>query len=224
MGDPAPENRTMSIPEPRFELRGPAGVQQRMSQLRAKMGLNSRPKDDFQLPPTGDTSGLSGPIGKNGSTATGGLESGDSLRPMDPHMFGVTLGNRATVDKLQIQNIISQVAREQNIDASLLRAVVEAESDFNPHELSNKGAQGLMQLMPDTAKELGVTNPFDPYQNLTGGAKYLGQMIRKYEGNIELALAAYNAGPGNVDRAGGVPNFAETKNYVDKILRKIGRR
>jgi soluble lytic murein transglycosylase-like protein len=177
------------------------------------MGIRQKADTKFEVKQP-DASGLTGNIGE--------ASSGDDLRPLDPTMLGISIGNRKHVDKMQIQNLISQVAREQNIDSNLLRAVVEAESDFNPFEVSNKGARGLMQLMPDTARELGVANPLDPYQNLTGGAKYLNQMLKRYQGNTELALAAYNAGPGNVDRAGGVPNFAETKNYVNKILRRIG--
>ena len=125
--------------------------------------------------------------------------------------------------KLQVQALISKVAVEQGIDERLLKAVVQAESDFNPDEVSHTGAMGLMQLMPDTAKELGVVDPFNPYQNLTGGSKYLKQMLTRFNGDTSLALAAYNAGPGAVKRAGGIPNIAETKNYVSKILGNLNR-
>ena len=119
--------------------------------------------------------------------------------------------------------MISKVAVEQGIEERLLKAVVQAESDFNPDEVSHTGAMGLMQLMPDTAKELGVVDPFNPYQNLTGGSKYLKQMLTRFNGDTSLALAAYNAGPGAVKRAGGIPNIAETKNYVSKILGNLNR-
>jgi soluble lytic murein transglycosylase-like protein len=125
--------------------------------------------------------------------------------------------------KLQVQALISKVAIEQGIDERLLKAVVQAESDFNPDEVSHTGAMGLMQLMPDTARELGVVDPFNPYQNLTGGSKYLKQMLTRFNGDTSLALAAYNAGPGAVKRAGGIPNIAETKNYVSKILGNLNR-
>jgi soluble lytic murein transglycosylase-like protein len=205
----------MQIPDPTFQLKGPEAIRSRMEEIRARMGTQNRQEFSQQLQKS--TGNMSGLIGKP-------PEGGDELHPLDPYASNLMISNGGTVDKLQIQSMIDKVAREQNIDVNLLRAVVEAESDFNTNEVSNKGAKGLMQLMPETMKELGVTNPFDAYQNLTGGAKYLKQMLSRYEGNAELALAAYNAGPGNVDKAGGVPNFAETKQYVEKILRRIGAR
>lgn len=112
---------------------------------------------------------------------------------------------------------IAAAAAEFGVDESLLRAVVHAESAFNPNALSNKGAQGLMQLMPGTADDLGVDNPFDAVQNIRGGAQYLAQQLKTFQGNEKLAMAAYNAGPANVSKYGGVPPFDETRVYVERV-------
>jgi len=114
---------------------------------------------------------------------------------------------------------INEHARRQGVAADLVRAVIQVESAFNPVAVSNKGAMGLMQLMPATAEELGVSNPFDPDQNIRGGVKYLKQLLTRYDDKVELALAAYNAGIGNVEKYGAVPPFKETQNYVNKITK-----
>jgi soluble lytic murein transglycosylase-like protein len=114
---------------------------------------------------------------------------------------------------------ISDQARRQGVAEDLVRAVIQVESAFNPYAVSNKGAMGLMQLMPATAAELGVKDPFDPEQNIRGGVKYLKQLLVRYDNKVELALAAYNAGIGNVEKYGAVPPFKETRNYVNKITR-----
>lgn len=117
-----------------------------------------------------------------------------------------------------INGLINTLSAKYKMDPELIRRVVHQESRFNPNATSRAGAQGLMQLMPETAKELGVQNSFDPAQNLEGGIKYLSQQSKRFGGDMRLALAAYNAGAGNVIDAGNqVPNFKETKNYVHKI-------
>jgi hypothetical protein len=117
---------------------------------------------------------------------------------------------------------IQQASQQYGVDPKLIKAVIQAESGFRPKAGSSAGAAGLMQLMPATARELGVKDRFNPEQNIMGGTKYLASMLRKFNGDVSLALAAYNAGPGAVQRHGGIPPYRETQNYVRKVLANYG--
>lgn len=117
--------------------------------------------------------------------------------------------------------LIENAAKTNDLPVNMVRAVIEQESAYRPCAVSHKGAQGLMQLMPETAGELHVNDAFDPKENIAAGARYLKQLLDKYKGDNKLALAAYNAGPTAVDAANGVPDIPETRDYVDAILKKI---
>jgi soluble lytic murein transglycosylase-like protein len=118
----------------------------------------------------------------------------------------------------EYDGIIDQASRRFGIDSALIKAVIKAESDFDHQAVSRKGAQGLMQLMPDTADEMRVQDPFDPAENIFGGARYLGLMLRRFNNDHQLALAAYNAGPENVETYKGVPPFPETKAFIKRVM------
>lgn len=117
-----------------------------------------------------------------------------------------------------LEEYFKEASETYGVDINLLKAIARQESNFNPSATSSAGAMGVMQLMPSTAKGLGVTNAYDAQQNIMGGAKLMAQNLKKYNGDVSLALAAYNAGSGNVDKYGGIPPFKETQNYVKKVL------
>jgi soluble lytic murein transglycosylase-like protein len=119
-----------------------------------------------------------------------------------------------------LRRLATDTARRHGLDPALVLAVAGVESAFETRAVSAKGAQGLMQLMPGTAKDLGVADPFDPAANLDGGTRYLRELLAKYDGDVTKALAAYNAGPGAVARHQGVPPYKETRDYVKKVLRR----
>ncbi len=127
------------------------------------------------------------------------------------------------LDSNQFDPIIADASRKYGLEAPLIKAVIKAESDFDPNAISNKGARGLMQIMPMNYRLLNVENPFDPHQSIDAGARYLRDMMDRYNGKVNLSLAAYNAGPGAVDRHGGVPPYQETEEYIERVMRYYQR-
>jgi len=123
----------------------------------------------------------------------------------------------ATVPQERLERIVQDAATKHNLDPALVKAVIGVESGWNQTAISRKGALGLMQLIPSTAGEMGVGNAFDPVENVNGGAAYLRSLLDRFHGDLEKSLAAYNAGPGAVERVGGIPNIPETRSYVRKV-------
>jgi soluble lytic murein transglycosylase-like protein len=124
-----------------------------------------------------------------------------------------------SVTNAGFDELIRSASDRYNIDPDLIRAIIKTESDFNINARSNKGAMGLMQLMPDTARLHNVSDAYDPNENVEGGVRHLRMLLERYQGNLELSLAAYNAGAGAVEKHGGIPPFNETREYVRKVLR-----
>lgn len=181
---------------------GMEGMRSRMEAIRSRMRGAGMIADDFQVPEA--PSGLSGTIGAPGTNA-----------PMNPFGPGNTVGGpKGAAD---LHGMIQRAASAANIDPALLDSLVATESAYDPSARSRAGAMGLTQLMPGTAKQMDVDDPFDPEQNLFGGAKYLASLMTRYK-DPKLAIAAYNAGPGSVDKHGGIPPYPETQNYVQRVL------
>ncbi len=182
---------------------GPQQMLARMAEFQAQI-QPEQPAVAFQIP-NSQPPALSGSITSEGSYA-----------PLNP--FGPGAEVQSNLSSGDLHPLIDRAAKEEGIETALLDALVQTESNYNPGAISSKRAVGLTQLMPDTARSLGVTDPFDPVQNLRGGAKYLSQMIKQFDGDLPKAVAAYNAGPGAVTRYGGIPPYSETQNYVNKVM------
>ena len=143
----------------------------------------------------------------------------DILKVVPPKDFKYQVQEPMNATKVEIQRLVSSSCEKHNVDPRLVMAVIQQESGFNQNAISKTGAQGLMQLMPATAKSLGVQNAFNAEQNIEGGVKYLKGILDRFNGNKILALAAYNAGPNAVKKYNGIPPYKETQNYVRNILK-----
>ena len=193
-----------------IHLRGVDGIESRIREIQSKI---DRFNNEFPEKPSSVSKApmdFQGLIDKSGGN--------EPLNPMSGEFGRQPIAGAGKADAFR--PMIQQAAKTAGLDTILFEALVDQESSFDPTSESAAGAQGLTQLMPGTAKMLGVTDPFDPIQSLNGGAKYLSQMMKQFNGDVKLALAAYNAGPGAVKRYNGIPPYKETTDYVQKILNK----
>ena len=149
-------------------------------------------------------------VDENGVIHFTNLPQGDNYRKVISESTGQSDGNFGP--------IIQQKSRKYDVEPSIIRALISAESNWDVHAISDKGAIGLMQLMPATARDMDINNPFDPEQNIEGGTRYLRMLLDRFNGNMELAVAAYNAGPAAVERSGGIPSFSETRKFVRNVI------
>ena len=182
---------------------GPSGVKARIREIENRMAQLSgaEPGLDFASNLQGAIGDLQGPIG--------------SQTPLSPFGHEISLESGPNAE---MRSMIERAATANNVDPALLDALVSQESGYSTTARSRVGAMGLTQLMPETARALGVSNAFDPAANLDAGARYLRQQLDRFGGNIELALAAFNAGPAAVEKVGAVPPYRETQNYVKSIM------
>ncbi len=189
-------------------IKGPDAIRSRMAEIQAKLDAAF---PSVQQPSSQVPSGLSGSLG--------------GFSPFNP--FGDQTMVKPTQSPENLKAMIEKAAKDAGIDSALFDSLVSAESAYDPGARSSAGAMGLSQLMPGPARSLGVNNPFDPEQNLRGGATYLSQMLKRFGGDPQLALAAYNAGPGAVEKYNGIPEYKQTQDYVKKIMalysQKTGR-
>jgi membrane-bound lytic murein transglycosylase B len=147
-----------------------------------------------------------------------GKSFGSTVKPIMNEITEATSSSgKSTITKSDYDDIINEMANKYDVDSKLIKSIIKHESGFNANAVSHAGAKGLMQIMPSNFDSYGITNPVDPKQNIEAGTRMIKSNLRKYNGNVELALAAYNAGGGNVKKYGGIPPFKETQNYIRKV-------
>lgn len=183
---------------------------------------NNNPMGQLELPPKDSVQSFDNVLKSTAKSQFGMLLKNKAAEKVNASLYTAQIPSNINfhkrLSKSEILNIINEVSNKYDVDPKLIEALVKQESGFNPNAKSKAGALGLMQLMPATAKGLGITDPMDPRQNIEGGVKYVKSMLNRFNGNIILALAAYNAGPNAVRKYDGVPPYKETQNYVRSIL------
>jgi hypothetical protein len=197
------------IPPPAGAAEGAAAFDQTLQRAQSGAGM---PGPGSASPSPGQIGGVSVPPASLGSLPSLPLTP-DSTRLVPLQQGGTG----------QYESLIQTYAAKNGLDPSLVRAVIQTESGGNPRAISSAGAMGLMQLMPGNAQEAGISDPFDPEQNIAAGTQQLSNLMKEYGGDLDLALAGYNAGPGNVRKYGGVPPFQETQSYIRKVRAAMGR-
>lgn len=211
---------------------GPDGIKGRIAEIKAKIeSLSPNDEAPFEPAPQPKPSALLASSSRGIPAALqGALVKNPILaklagnEPLNPLAGGLGLSAAVPRGREAWLSAIQSAAEKNGLDPVLFEELVAQESAFNPLARSKAGAMGLTQLMPETAKMLGVSDPWNPEENLNGGARYLAQMLKEFDGSESLALAAYNAGPGRVRRTGGIPPIAETENYVKSITAKVESR
>ena len=180
--------------------------------------------DDYRFRDTGATKAVFGTLVRPKNKLSALTDSISNVTGVSASSAtSATTGAKKTYSKQEISDIISKISAKHGVNEKLVRALIRQESGFNPKVVSKAGATGLMQLMPSTAKGLGVTNAYDAEQNIYGGTKYLKGLLDRFDNNKELALAAYNAGPNAVKKYKGIPPYAETQNYVKSIMKSYDK-